>query len=44
MRNLAGSSLESENVFGDGSDAQLASVSGSVSSGFVATLTVPITG
>ena len=40
--NLAGSSLESDNVFSDGATAQLATVTGSVEDGYVATLAVPV--
>lgn len=39
---LAATSLDSDNVFGDGSGTQLATVTGSVDAGFVATLTVPV--
>jgi protocatechuate 3,4-dioxygenase beta subunit len=42
VQNLAQSSLDSDNVFGDGWDTQLATVTGDTSSGFVATLTVPV--
>ena len=42
VRNLAATSLESDNVFGDGSDTQLATVTGSIDAGFVATLAVPV--
>lgn len=41
--NLAGLSLDTDNVFRDGADAQLADMSGDVSSGLVASLTVGIT-
>jgi protocatechuate 3,4-dioxygenase beta subunit len=40
--NLAGSLLESDNVFGDGATTQLATVTGSVESGYVAALSVPV--
>jgi protocatechuate 3,4-dioxygenase beta subunit len=42
VRNLAQTSLESDNVFGDGSSQQLAKVTGNVTSGFTADLTVPV--
>lgn len=42
VQNLAGVSLESDNVFSDGYSLQLAKVSGSVDDGFVATLNVPV--
>jgi hypothetical protein len=42
-RNMARTSLESDNVFGDdGGVDQLATVTGSVRDGFVASLTVPV--
>jgi protocatechuate 3,4-dioxygenase beta subunit len=41
--NLAGVSLESDGIFSDGYDTQLAAMSGSVRSGYTATLTVPVT-
>jgi protocatechuate 3,4-dioxygenase beta subunit len=40
--NLADVSLSSDNVFSDGVDSQLATVTGSVPAGLVATLTVPV--
>ena len=40
ITNLSQTSLESDNVFADGHDLQLATVTGSVEEGFVATLTV----
>jgi protocatechuate 3,4-dioxygenase beta subunit len=40
--NLAGTSLSSDNVFGDGSTEQLATVTGSTSAGFTATLHVGV--
>lgn len=40
--NLAGVSLSSDNIFSDGSSLQLASVTGSVSAGYVATLQVGV--
>jgi hypothetical protein len=42
VRNLAGTSLERDNVFSDGWDAQLAEATGDVTTGFLATLTVPV--
>jgi protocatechuate 3,4-dioxygenase beta subunit len=42
VSNMAGSSLESDNVFSDGYDSQLAAVTGSVDAGYVATLAVPV--
>lgn len=42
VTNLAGTSLASDNVFSDGSSLELATVQGSVGSGFTATLTVAI--
>jgi protocatechuate 3,4-dioxygenase beta subunit len=42
VRNLAQTSLETDNVFRDGHDSQLATVTGSVSAGYVATLPVPV--
>ncbi|HVH23859.1 MAG TPA: intradiol ring-cleavage dioxygenase [Pseudonocardia sp.] len=39
---LSGVSLEGDNVFSDGVDSQLATVTGSVPDGLVATLTVPV--
>jgi protocatechuate 3,4-dioxygenase beta subunit len=41
-RNLAQISLDSDNVFRDGYASQLATVTGSVSSGFVAALSIPV--
>jgi len=41
--NLAGVSLESDGIFSDGYDTQLAAMSGSVSGGYTAELTVPVT-
>ena len=38
VQNLAQTSLDSDMVFSDGYDAQLATVTGSVDQGFVATL------
>ena len=40
--NLAQVSPESDNVFGDGSDQQVATVTGSVDEGYTATLAVPV--
>jgi protocatechuate 3,4-dioxygenase beta subunit len=42
VRNLAGSSLDSDNVFRDGYESQLAAVTGDITSGLVAALTVPV--
>lgn len=42
VNNLAAVSLATDNVFSDGSDTQVASVTGSVSSGYAASLLVPI--
>lgn len=42
VRNLAQTSLASDNVFGDGSAQQLAKVSGDVTTGFTAELSVPV--
>lgn len=42
VRNLAQVSLDSDNVFGDGHALQLATVTGSVTSGYAATLRVPV--
>ncbi len=42
VTNLAQTSLDSDNVFGDGSAQQLAKVTGSVAAGFTAELTVPV--
>jgi protocatechuate 3,4-dioxygenase beta subunit len=42
VRNLAQSSLESDNVFRDGVDQQMATMSGSVDAGYKATLNVPV--
>ena len=42
-QNLSRTSLESDNVFGDdGGVRQLATVTGSTTSGYTATLTVPV--
>lgn len=40
--NLAETSLASDNVFSDGADSQLATVTGSVAAGLNAALTVPV--
>lgn len=40
--NLANSSLETDNVFGDGWSREMASVTGDVTKGFVASLTVAV--
>ena len=42
VTNLAQLSLETDNVFADGSDQQLATVTGSVAEGFVMRLVVPV--
>lgn len=42
VRNLAQTSLTTDNVFRDGSASQLAAITGSVSAGYVATLAVPV--
>ena len=42
VRNLAGTSLSSDNVFSDGWAQQLATVTGDVSAGYVANLVVPV--
>ncbi len=42
VSNLAGTSLDSDNVFSDGYSLQLAKVTGSVDDGYTATLRVPI--
>jgi protocatechuate 3,4-dioxygenase beta subunit len=42
VRNLADTSLEADMVFSDGWETQLATVTGDVSTGYVATLTVPV--
>ncbi|GAA3025835.1 intradiol ring-cleavage dioxygenase [Actinokineospora globicatena] len=42
VRNLAQTSLERDNVFGDGYETQLASVTGDVTAGYAATLTVRV--
>jgi protocatechuate 3,4-dioxygenase beta subunit len=42
VRNLAQTSLESDNIFSDGYTSQLATVSGSVSAGYVANLSVTV--
>jgi protocatechuate 3,4-dioxygenase beta subunit len=42
VRNLAETSLDSDMVFSDGYDTQLATVTGDVSGGYTATLTVPV--
>jgi protocatechuate 3,4-dioxygenase beta subunit len=44
VRNLAGVTLASDNVFGDGAALQLATVTGSASGGYVAALAVPVRG
>jgi hypothetical protein len=42
VRNLAQTSLATDNVFRDGYASQLATVTGSVSAGYAATLSVPV--
>ncbi|GAB2865964.1 intradiol ring-cleavage dioxygenase [Streptomyces deserti] len=42
VTNLGQLSLESDNIFSDGYDQQLATVTGSVTEGYTATLTVPV--
>jgi protocatechuate 3,4-dioxygenase beta subunit len=42
LRNLAQTSLDSDNVFSDGYSLQLATVTGTVTDGMVATLNVPV--
>ncbi len=42
VRNMSSTSLTSDNVFSDGVTLQLAEVTGSVTEGYVASLTVPI--
>jgi protocatechuate 3,4-dioxygenase beta subunit len=42
LTNLAQTSLDSDNVFGDGSAQQLAKVTGDVAAGFTAELTIPV--
>ncbi|MEV0675652.1 intradiol ring-cleavage dioxygenase [Actinosynnema sp. NPDC050436] len=42
VRNLAGTSLNTDTVFGDGHDEQLATVTGDVTGGYTATLDVPV--
>lgn len=43
VTNLADVSLDGDGIFSDGYDTQLAALSGSVSRGYTATLTVPVT-
>lgn len=43
VRNLAGISLATDDVFSDGSALELATVTGSVAEGFTAALTVGVT-
>nr|WP_303711808.1 hypothetical protein [Kutzneria buriramensis]WKX10841.1 hypothetical protein Q4V64_26400 [Kutzneria buriramensis] len=40
--NLSQLSLESDNIFSDGYEQQLATMTGSVEKGYTATLTVPV--
>ncbi|NGO13633.1 intradiol ring-cleavage dioxygenase [Streptomyces sp. HC44] len=42
VQNLGRLSLESDNIFSDGYDQQMATVEGSVAKGYTATLTVPV--
>lgn len=42
VTHLRSLSIESDGVFGDGHDQQLATVTGSVDEGFGASLTVPV--
>ncbi|MGP4084131.1 intradiol ring-cleavage dioxygenase [Streptomyces sp. KR55] len=42
VQNLGQLSLETDNIFSDGHDQQLAAVTGSVEKGYTATLTVPV--
>ncbi|MFE5892169.1 intradiol ring-cleavage dioxygenase [Streptomyces sp. NPDC002285] len=42
VRNLSGLSLETDGIFSDGHDRQLAATKGSVAEGYTATLTVPV--
>ncbi|MFJ7075366.1 intradiol ring-cleavage dioxygenase [Streptomyces sp. NPDC098781] len=42
VRNLSGLSLDTDGVFSDGHDRQLANVKGGVTEGYTATLTVPV--
>ncbi|WP_328425769.1 intradiol ring-cleavage dioxygenase [Streptomyces sp. NBC_00443] len=42
VRNLAGLSLETDGIFSDGYDQQLAETKGSAAEGYTATLTVPV--
>ncbi|MFC9506385.1 intradiol ring-cleavage dioxygenase [Streptomyces sp. NPDC057002] len=42
VRNLSGLSLESDGIFSDGYDRQLATMTGSAGDGYTATLTVPV--
>jgi protocatechuate 3,4-dioxygenase beta subunit len=42
VRNLGQLSLETDNIFSDGHDQQLATLEGSVEKGYTATLTVPV--
>jgi protocatechuate 3,4-dioxygenase beta subunit len=44
VRNLAGITLETDGIFRDGSALELATVTGSVTEGFTATLTVAVSG
>ncbi|WP_426569122.1 intradiol ring-cleavage dioxygenase [Streptomyces canus] len=42
VRNLSSLSLETDGIFGDGHDRQLATMTGGVAEGYTATLTVPV--
>jgi protocatechuate 3,4-dioxygenase beta subunit len=42
VRNMAQTSLDTDNVFGDGYSLQLATVTGDIDSGMAATLNVPV--
>ncbi|MFJ8537083.1 intradiol ring-cleavage dioxygenase [Streptomyces sp. NPDC093591] len=42
VRNLSGLSLETDGIFSDGYDQQMATLKGSVAEGYTATLTVPV--
>jgi protocatechuate 3,4-dioxygenase beta subunit len=44
VTNVAGTSLATDNVFRDGAASQLATVTGDVSNGFVANLSIPVRG
>jgi hypothetical protein len=42
LANLAATSLETDNVFSDGADRETPEMTGDATSGYVATLTVPV--